>query len=106
MTRAWRRLSQLDGRLVRRMDRATLILSMVPIVLFEAHASTALVVVAVAVWAVSFTLGLPSSVRGIVVCWQAGTRTKWRARILRAHVVELRELTAELDAGETDDRVP
>ena len=94
--RCWRRLSQLDGRLARRMKVANLTLSLLPLVLFEAHASTAVVVAAVAVWTASYALTLPDLVGSMVVCWRAGTRAKWRARILRAHAAELRELRAEL----------
>lgn len=91
----WRRLSQLDGRL-RRMEVVDLALSLVPLALFAAHAPTAAVVGAAIVWAVSFTIALPALLRSCVVCWRAGTRAKWQARILRAHAAEVRELAALL----------
>lgn len=94
--RCWRRLSQLDGRLARTTDLANLALSLVPLALFELHAPSVAVVGAVVVWAVTFVVTLPALVQSMVIDWRAGTRAKWRARILRSHVAELTELTVSL----------
>ena len=99
--RCWRRLSQLDGRLVRRMDRDNLALSLVPLALFELHAPTMLVVVAMIAWAIGFALALPATMASMAVSWRAGTRAKWQARILRSHAAELSELNAELRDGDS-----
>ena len=99
--RCWRRLSQLDGRLVRHMDRANLLLSLVPLALFRHHAPTALVVGAGIAWAMSFAFTLPATMRSIAVSWRAGTRAKWQVRILRSHAAELSELNVELSDGDS-----
>lgn len=94
--RCWRRLSQLDGRLARRMEIITEAVSPLPLLLWATGVPSSVALGVALAWMLLFILILPSSIGQMRRIWREGTKMQHRARILRAHAAELRELNDEL----------